>query len=442
MKQVLAAVCVGMLALSTAAQEWEYSLPVTAGAMAQGAGMPQTSSVASGSRTVRVSEGSPGVLSVVERTPMSSSGNVCIARPRSARLESSGNLQVLTVAPAIHGCPEVRYVIQPDGSGWEEQMQSGQWARTGGRLRGQEQVRSSRPVPQVPLVASAAPAVAAPVPAAVPAPTAAVEPAPAVTVVAIAQPAPPSEARRENPALARNGHRRALVIGNDTYRHTSKLLNARADARAMGLSLERAGFEVSTRLDVDARSLRASLREFKASLEPGDEVIVFYSGHGVQIGGINYLLPVDIRGESEDQLRDDAVPLQRVLDDAGDKGARFMLAVIDACRDNPFKGSGNGRSLGAARGLAPTTAATGQMIIYSAGSGQQALDRLSSADKDPNGLFTRVFLRQMETPGVPIDRVLRNVRTEVVRAARAVGHEQTPALYDQTVGDFYLRPTH
>ena len=162
----------------------------------------------------------------------------------------------------------------------------------------------------------------------------------------------------------------------------------------------------------------------------------------MQIGGINYLLPVDIQGENEEQLRDDSVPLQRLLDDVSDRRARFMLAVVDACRDNPFKGSGTGRSLGGERGLAPTTAATGQMIIFSAGSGQQALDRLSSADKNPNGLFTRVFLKQMDTPGMSIDRVLRNVRTEVVRLARAVGHEQTPALYDQTVGDFYLRPTH
>lgn len=434
-KHALAALCAAALALPAAAQEWEYSQGVSAAALALGAAMPQTSTAPSGSRTVRVTEGAPGVLTVVERTPSSSSGNICVARPRSARLEMSSGLQVLTIAAAIHGCPETRYVFQKDGSGWEEQKDAGQWVKTGGVLRGNQPVRSAQAAPE------ATPAVAAAQPA--PRPTVA-EPAPppAATPVAVSQPAADNEVERPVPALPRNGHRRALVIGNDSYRHTSKLLNARADARAMGLALERAGFEVTTRFDVDARALRASLREFKASVEGGDEVIVFYSGHGVQIGGINYLLPVDIQGESEDQLRDDSVPLQRVLDDVSERHARFMLAMIDACRDNPFKGSGNGRSLGAARGLAPTTAATGQMIIYSAGSGQQALDRLSSADHDPNGLFTRVFLKQMEVPGVPIDRVLRNVRNEVVRMARAVGHEQTPALYDQTVGDFYLRPTH
>ena len=385
-------------------------------------------------RSVRVAEGAPGVFTVQERSPFNSSGvSTCIARPRSARLEASGRRQVLTIAPAVRGCAETRLVIEPDGSGWEEQNNGGQWVATGARLTGQQQVRGTASVPQAPVLALA--------PAAPP-PAGAVAAAVPPTNVAMAQPTAGDEPVRESPAFAKNGHRRALVIGNDSYRHTSKLLNARSDARAMGQALERAGFEVTTRLDVDGRTLRASLRDFKASLEPGDEVIVFYSGHGVQIGGINYLLPVDIQGETEEQLRDDSVPLQRVLDDVSDRHARFMLAMIDACRDNPFKGSGSGRSLGGERGLAPTTAATGQMIIYAAGSGQRALDRLSSADKDPNGLFTRVFLKQMETPGVPIDRVLRNVRNEVVRMARAVGHEQTPALYDQTVGDFYLRPTH
>jgi hypothetical protein len=439
-KRVLA-LCTLSACVAVQAQQWQLEQQTDQGTQ----GPWQSSSVSESKpgmvRSVRVSEASPGVFSVMERTPFPNiGGNPCIGRTRDAHLAASGGRQVLTIAPAMRGCRQTRLVIDPDGSGWEEQFDAGQWAPTGARLVGQQQVRSSQPVPPAPAVATAAPPPVQPAPvAAAPAPAEA--PASASTV-AISQPTGDTPPRPDSPALAKNGHRRALVIGNDSYRYTSKLLNARADARAMGLSLERAGFEVTTRLDVDARGLRASLREFKASLEPGDEVIVFYSGHGVQIGGINYLLPVDIRGETEDQLRDDSVPLQRVLDDVSDRHARFMLAMVDACRDNPFKGSGSGRSLGAERGLAPTTAATGQMIIYSAGSGQRALDRLSPADKNPNGVFTRVFLREMETPGVPIDRVLRNVRNEVVRMARAVNHEQTPALYDQSVGDFYLRPTH
>jgi hypothetical protein len=80
------------------------------------------------------------------------------------------------------------------------------------------------------------------------------------------------------------------------------------------------------------------------------------------------------------------------------------------------------------------------MVIFSAGAGQQALDRLGPTDKEPNGLFTRLFLREMQKPGQPVDRVLRSVRSEVARLARSVGHEQTPALYDQSLGDFFLKP--
>ena len=144
---------------------------------------------------------------------------------------------------------------------------------------------------------------------------------------------------------------------------------------------------------------------------------------------------MDIRGDSEDQVKDEAIPLQRVLDDLQEQKAKFSLAILDACRNNPFKTTG--RALGG-RGLAPTTAATGQMILFSAGAGQQALDSLGGQDRDSNGLFTRVLLKEMRKPGLPVDRVLRNVRAEVVKLARGVGHEQVPALYDQALGEFYF----
>jgi hypothetical protein len=109
-------------------------------------------------------------------------------------------------------------------------------------------------------------------------------------------------------------------------------------------------------------------------------------------------------------VADDSVALQRVLDDLRDQKARFTLTIIDACRENPFKGAGRGLSR---RGLAPVTAATGQMVLYSAGAGQEALDRLGPHDADPNGVFTRVFIREIKKPGVP-------------------------ALYDQSIGEFYF----
>ena len=181
--------------------------------------------------------------------------------------------------------------------------------------------------------------------------------------------------------------RHALVIGNDSYAHITPLKNARADARAMAKSLESAGFKVTLKTDLAEKPMTRAIREWSEQIAGGDEAVFFYAGHGVQIGGANYLLPIDLSGESEKQVKDDAIPLQKVLDDVQDQKAKFTLAIIDACRDNPFKGSG--RNIGS-RGLVPTTAANGQMIIFSAGLGQQALDRVGKADKSPNGLFTRV----------------------------------------------------
>ena len=230
--------------------------------------------------------------------------------------------------------------------------------------------------------------------------------------------------------------RRALVIGNDTYQEVSKLQNARADAKAMGAALQKVGFAVTSKSDLTERGMKDALRAFKNEIRGGDEVVIFFAGHGVQLGSANFLLPVDIRGQSEDQVKDEAMPLQRMLDDIQDSKAKFALAIIDACRDNPFKTAG--RTIGG-RGLAATSAASGQMIIFSAGTGQQALDRLNDNDKDPNGLFTRIFLKEMSKPGIAVDRILRNVRAEVVRLSKAVGHDQVPSLYDQAMGDFYFQ---
>lgn len=240
--------------------------------------------------------------------------------------------------------------------------------------------------------------------------------------------------QKENASPAPSA-RKALVIGNDNYSSVTKLSNARQDANAVGRTLTDLGYKVMVKNDLTEKDMKATLRQFKNDLEGGDEVVIFYAGHGIQIGSTNYLLPTDIKGESEDQVRDDAIQLQRLLDDMNEKKVKLTLAMIDACRDNPFPKAG--RAIGT-RGLAPTTAATGQMIIFSAGSGQQALDKLGPTDKNPNGLFTRMLLSEMKAPGVRVDNMIREVRRKVVDAAKSVGHEQVPAIYDQVVGDFYF----
>ena len=237
-------------------------------------------------------------------------------------------------------------------------------------------------------------------------------------------------------AMTTMANRKALVIGNDTYKSVAKLLNAREDAKAIASNLIAVGYKVTLQLDLNEKEMKAALRTFSSQVQGGDEVMFFFAGHGVQLGATNYLLPTDIGGESEAQVKDEAIQLQRVLDDMTEKKAKFTLAMIDACRDNPFKSMG--RNIGG-RGLAPTTAATGQMVVFSAGSGQQALDRLGSTDKNKNGVFTRTFLKEMQKSGLSIDRIVKNVRNEVAELAKTIGHEQVPAIYDQVLGDFYFK---
>lgn len=229
--------------------------------------------------------------------------------------------------------------------------------------------------------------------------------------------------------------RYALMIGNDAYEDVTPLENAGADANAMAEALQKAGYVTTLVRNRTLKQMKDDVREFRSHVNGGDEVVFYYSGHGVQIEAMNYLLPIDVRADSEDQVKDDALPLSKVLEDIRDRKPSLTLAVVDACRDNPFKGKG--RAIGG-RGLTGVTGATGQMVIYSAGEGQQALDRLSDDDPVKNGLFTRVFIKEMEKPGVPIDRVARKVREEVNNMALSVNHQQVPAIYDQVIGQFYF----
>jgi caspase domain-containing protein len=234
-----------------------------------------------------------------------------------------------------------------------------------------------------------------------------------------------------------HARRMALVIGNDSYQNVPALQNARSDAKAIAAALKDAGFEVTLKQDLNQRQMKAALRDFKTLVAGGDDVVFYFSGHGVQFSGSNYLVPVDISAESEAQVADDAIPLQRILDDLTEQKARFSLAIIDACRTNPFKEAG--RAIGG-RGLAAVTPATGQMIMYSAGAGQAALDSLGAKDGNPNGVFTRVLIQEMRKPGVAAGVMLKDVQSDVVELAHSIGHEQVPALYDQSLGKFYFRP--
>lgn len=233
----------------------------------------------------------------------------------------------------------------------------------------------------------------------------------------------------------------ALVIGNQDYRGIRKLENAVADARAMATQLRERGFQVFDGYDLDRRGMNRLIAEFEASLAARTIAVAYYAGHGVQVGAGNVLIPVDATAQTERELTEDGVRLAELMErmaaaNAASAGG-FNLLIVDACRDNPFRTQG--RSVGLSRGLT-ATGTSGVMVLYAAGTNQQALDRLGRDDRDPNGLFTRVLLRTIRVPGLSVREVIGRVRTEVATAARGVGHDQTPAIYDEAIGDFVFTP--
>ncbi|HPA89616.1 MAG TPA: caspase family protein, partial [Quisquiliibacterium sp.] len=239
------------------------------------------------------------------------------------------------------------------------------------------------------------------------------------------------------PAAWASTQRVALVVGNNAYAGLSPLVNAVADAELIASELQRAGFTVKLVRDANRRTLLREIREFSSRAEGGAEAVFYFAGHGIQVQSTNLLLPTDFQGRDDAEAHDEAVSLTWISNSLREAKARFSLLIIDACRNNPLPRS-NGRTVGAERGLAPVSPAVGQMVIFSAGTGQEALDKLGRNDTNRNGLFVREFVRQMRRAGVPIDQMLRDVRDEVERQAASVKHAQRPALYDESKGQFYF----
>jgi hypothetical protein len=244
-------------------------------------------------------------------------------------------------------------------------------------------------------------------------------------------------------AKAASQTRHALVIGIDSYLFVPSLEKARNDAQAVHEVLADAGFQSRLLLDPDQLALLTAINELSGRLAPGDEVVFYFAGHGVEIDGRNFLLPADVPQAlpgGEFLVTSRALALDTVLDLLRARGARVSLLIVDACRDNPFPRQGT-RSLGGSRGLGRVEGAPeGTFILFSAGNGQTALDRLSDQDPDPNSVFTRLLLPRLSEPGVPIHELAREVRTAVRQLARTVGHDQFPAVYDQFDGSFIVVP--
>jgi Caspase domain len=234
----------------------------------------------------------------------------------------------------------------------------------------------------------------------------------------------------------------ALVIGINNYKEVPKLEKAVGDAEAIGQALAGLGFEVSTALDVDRRGLNLALSKLYASIEPGDTVLVQYSGHGVQIESDNYLLPADVPAPEDgnaDLLKSESLRLNTLVDTLTAKGAAATILIIDACRDNPFATTGK-RSIGGTRGLANIATEKGTFIMYSAGVGQSALDNLGESDAVKTSVYTRVLVTRLSQSGLKLRDLAASVRADVEQMGKSIGHDQRPAYYDDLPADFSLSP--
>lgn len=240
--------------------------------------------------------------------------------------------------------------------------------------------------------------------------------------------------------VAHAQNRLAFVVGNDAYQNVTPLQKAVNDARAVGRTLQQLGFRVTLGENLAWREYVEKFSAFENSIQPGDTAFLFYSGHGVEIDGANFLIPVDapkVAPEQQSLLKDVSISTDNMIQRLKSRGTRTQIIVLDACRENPFRQS-NGRSVGGARGLAGTQVPGGVFMIYSAGLGEVALDRLSDNDANPNSIFTRSFLPLLEDPENSLVAVAKQTRAKVSMLASRVGGTQFPAYYDEIDGDIFL----
>ncbi len=229
--------------------------------------------------------------------------------------------------------------------------------------------------------------------------------------------------------------RKALVIGNARYAELP-LDNPENDARLLAQTLRSLGFEVAEYLNLGVREFRRVLRDFARSVRDDDSAAVFYyAGHGVQINGRNYLLPVDVNLRDADEVRDESIDLEEVLSRGEAASAQqARIFIIDACRDNPFSKlpPRPERPERARKGLA-VTGASGSLIAFSAGPGS------TSEDGPPgsNSVYSRRLALAMREPGLPIESLLKRVATQVREDTQG---RQVPWVNTSMEVDFSFNP--
>lgn len=228
--------------------------------------------------------------------------------------------------------------------------------------------------------------------------------------------------------MVTGGKRLALVIGNAAYPGVAALRNPANDAVDIAAKLRAMDFDVTLKTDVRQKEMLRALTEFGDRIHQGAEVLFFYAGHGMQVRGRNYLIPIDASIRTESAVSSEAVDVDQLLDKLSP--ARLSMVILDACRNNPFERSFRGGG----QGLASINAPNGTLIAYATAPGRTAAD-----GEGRNGLYTQELLAAMGTPGLRIEDVFKRVRANVLAKS---GEAQTPWESSSLTGDFYFsQPT-
>ena len=232
------------------------------------------------------------------------------------------------------------------------------------------------------------------------------------------------------PASAASADKRvALVIGNAAYEHTPKLDNPVHDATAVAELFRKAGFEVVlAQTDVGNLEFKRALRNFLLSAQDSEIAVLFYSGHGIQIGDQNYMVPIDAKLAREYDAKDEAISLERIVE-ALEPAKRLRLVILDACRDNPFVVNMKQRvaTRSISRGLAPVgPTGVDTLIAYAAKAGSTASD-----GGDGHSPYTKALLKHLAEPGLDIRLAFGRIRDDVLRQT---GYEQEPFVYGSLGG--------
>lgn len=221
--------------------------------------------------------------------------------------------------------------------------------------------------------------------------------------------------------------RTALVIGNAAYQE-GRLRNPGHDATDMAAMLKPLGFDVALLLDADLRSMEDAIDDFNRRLRQGGVGLFYYAGHGVQVQGENYLIPLKAHVERAQDVRYEAVALGRVLGAMEDAANEVNIVILDACRNNPFARQWRSTT----SGLAPIQAVRGSLIAYATEPGGVAID-----GDGRNGLYTSHLLQYMSTPGLSIEHMFKRVRAAVVNTTNG---RQTPWESSSLIGAFSFNP--